>query len=289
MYRSYCLSVAGVHILFESDCEIVQNEEFLPFISEESTADILATIRMAKDIPKVPEKTLYADMFCAVAENETGYLQKFFFGSANAQNQCVVSTYDPNNKHILIEYPDLDAYKQLTFRSCFYWLGFESYLLKRNKICLHASLVDTHLGGILFSGVSGIGKSTQAELWCKYLGARQINGDRPILSKEGDGWIAWGSPYAGSSRCYINESSSVSAIVLLKQSSKCALRRLKPSEAFRGVWAGLTIRSWDSSFVDTASLLTMDLVTTVPIYEFCCTPDEYAVNFLEAELRREGL
>lgn len=289
MYRSYCLSVAGVHILLESDCVIVQNEEFLPFISKESTADILATIRMTRNIPKIPKKTLYADMFCAVAKNEAGYLQKFFFRSANAQKQCVVATYDSDNQHILIEYPDLDAYKQLTLSSCFYWLGFESYLLQKNKLCLHASFVDTHLGGILFSGTSGIGKSTQAELWCSYRGARQINGDRPILSKKGNGWIAWGSPYAGSSRCYINESSAVSAIVLLKQSSECTLRRLKPFEAFRGVWTGLTIRSWDSSFVDAASLLTMDLVATVPIYEFCCTPDEHAVNFLEAELRREDL
>lgn len=289
MYRSYCLSVAGVHILFESDCEIVQNEEFLPFISEESTADIFATIRMARNIPKVPEKTLYSDMFCAVAKNEAGYLQKFFFGSADTHDQCVVSTYDPDNRHILIEYPDLDAYKRLTLRSCFYWLGFENYLIQRGKLCLHASLVDTHFGGILFSGVSGIGKSTQAELWCKHRVARQINGDRPILSKESDGWLAWGSPYAGSSRCYINESSPVSAIVLLKQSPVCTLRRLRPSEAFRRVWAGLTICSWDPAFVDTASLLTMDLVGAVAVYEFCCTPDEYAVNFLEAELRREGL
>lgn len=289
MFKRYCLSVAGVHIQFESDCEILQNEEFLPFITKECTADIHATIRMARNIPKIPEKTLYADMFCAVAENEAGFLQKFFFGSADGHDQCVVSTYDPDNKHILIEYPDLDAYKQLTLSSCFYWLGFESCLLQRKRLCLHASFVDTHLGGILFSGVSGIGKSTQAELWCNYRRARQINGDRPILSKEENGWIAWGSPYAGSSRCYVNESSAVSAIVLLKQSPKCTLRRLKPSEAFRGVWAGLTIRSWDPAFVDSASLLAMDLVTAVPVYEFCCTPDEYAVNFLEAELRREGL
>lgn len=289
MYRNYCLSVAGVHILLESDCEIVRNEEFLPFISEENTPDIRATVRMAANAPKLPENLLYSDMFCAASRNEAGCLQKFIFGNANSRNQSVVATYDPDNKHILIEYPESDAYKQLTLRSCFYWLGFENYLLQRNKLCLHASLVDTHLGGLLFSGASGIGKSTQAELWSKYRGARQINGDRPILSKEIDRWIAWGSPYAGSSRCYLNESCPVSAIVLLKQAPRCILRRVKLSEAFRGVWAGLTVRSWDASFVDAASLLTMDLVTAVPVYEFCCTPDEYAVDFLEAQLRREGL
>lgn len=287
MTRHYFLSVAGISILLESDRPIVENEEFLPFLTGENTPDIHATIKMAVKELKLPEKPLYADTFCAVAGNEAGHLQKFFFGSANAQDRCVVSTYDPDHKHIRIEYPDVDAYRQLTLSSCFYWLGFEAYLLQRNKLCLHASLVDTPLGGILFSGISGIGKSTQADLWCRYRGARQINGDRPILSKESAGWTAWGSPYAGSSRYYVNESAPVSAIVLLKQAPECTLRRLSPAEAFRGVWAGLTIRSWDPSFVNAASLLTIDLVTAVPVYEFRCTPDEQAVNCLEAELRRD--
>lgn len=287
MTRQYCLSVAGITICLESDRALVQNEEFLSFlISTENTTDIHSTIRMTVNDLKAPEKPLYSDMFCAVAVNEAGHLQKFFFGNRNERDACVVSTYYPDGKHILIEYPSAYSDRDLHLRSCFYWLGFESYLLRKNKLCLHASLVDTSLGGILFSGISGIGKSTQAELWCRYRGARQINGDRPILSKESDGWIAWGSPYAGSSRCYVNESCAVCAIVLLKQSTKCTLRRLDPAEAFRGVWAGLTVRSWDPSFVDVASILTMDLVTAVPVYEYCCTPDQQAVDFLEAELRK---
>lgn len=290
MIWRYCLNVAGVRILLESDCTIAQNDAFQPFmIEEEKNADILVTVRMTENLPEIPEKTCYEDMFCAIAKSEAGYLQKFFFGSGDKKNQWVVSTYDMDNGYIKIEYPDADAYKKLTLTSCFYWIGFEAYLLYKNRLCLHASLVDTSLGGILFSGISGIGKSTQAELWCRYRGARQINGDRPILSKEAKGWAAWGSPYAGSSRCYINESCALSVIVLLKQDAECTLRRLSPAEAFRGIWAGLTIRSWDASFVEKASLLTMDLVASVPIYEFCCTPDEHAVNFLEAELRREGL
>ncbi|MBP3664299.1 MAG: hypothetical protein J6J03_03980 [Tyzzerella sp.] len=241
---------------------------------------------MAVNDSKIPENPLYSDMFCAVARNSAGHLQKFFYGDNSATGGCVVSTYDVDNKHILIEYPLSYADKDLHLRSCFYWIGFESYLLQKSKLCLHASFIDTHLGGILFSGASGIGKSTQAELWCRYRSARQINGDRPILSKENDGWIAWGSPNAGSSRCYVNENSTVAAIVLLKQASMCTLRRLNPSEAFRGIWSGLTIRSWDPTFVDAASILAMDLVANVPVYEFCCTPDEQAVNFLEEELRR---
>lgn len=287
MRNQCCLRVAGLSVLFEADCPIAKSEEFAPFESEVKDPDILVTICKSKEKPKLPEKTLYKDMFYAVARRDDGCLQKFFYGNADDHNECVVATYDQNNKHVIIEYPDTVRYKQLTLTGCFYWLGFEAFLLQRDKLCLHASCVDTHLGGILFSGVSGIGKSTQADLWCKFRGARQINGDRPILSKENRGWKAWGSPYAGSSRCYVNDSCDIAAIVLLKQADHCKVRRLTPAEAFRGVWQGLTVRTWDTFFVEAASALLAELVVPIPVYEFSCTPDEHAVEVLEEELRKE--
>lgn len=287
MSYNYYLSVAGIKIFFESCCSIIVNEEFKPFLVEEMVPDIHSVILKTNDLPKIPKKPLYSDMFCSVAKNKDGYQQKFFFENRNMKNCYAVSTYNPNNKNILIEYPDSYDYSNLNLRSCFYWLGFEEILLRKRKLCLHAACVDTPLGGILFSGVSGIGKSTQAELWCKYRGARQINGDRPILSKEEKGWMAWGSPYAGSSKYYVNKSCAISAIVLLKQASNCSFRRLTQAEAFRGVWAGLTIHSWDLSFVEDASILNMDLIKNVPIFEFSCTPDEAAVEYLEKVLRKE--
>ena len=103
---------------------------------------------------------------------------------------------------------------------------------------LHASFVSTRYGGLLFSGVSGIGKSTQADLWQRYEGAELLNGDRTVLRRMDGVWTAFGSPYAGSSNCFVNESRPVRAIVLLSQGSACSLRRLSPAAAFRGLYAG---------------------------------------------------
>lgn len=198
-----------------------------------------------------------------------------------------MSTWDLENNQVYVEC--LSSYGQhiSEVQGCFYLLGLEKALLKYNRLCIHASCVDTELGGILFSGVSGIGKSTQAELWCRCRNARQINGDRPILAQSEEGWRAWGAPYAGSSRCYVNDCCNVSAIVMLRQEKQCSLRRLDSSEAFREVWKGLTIHSWDKSFVEKALDLTMDLIASVPVYAFGCTPDEAAVDYLERELQKE--
>ena len=276
------LSVAGVNILFESEYPLSVNQEFMPFLAEEAIPDLNANIRCVKRLPPVPQNTVYTDIFCSVSRNEDGHLQKFFFDSAD--NVYTVSTCDLDGFRVWIEYPSV---RSPDLQSCFYCLGFEEHLLHRNRLCLHASCVDTPVGGILFSGVSGIGKSTQADLWCRYRNARQINGDRPILSREDHGWRGWGSPYAGSSKVYVNESCRISAIILLKQAPTCSVRRLAPLKAFQAVWAGLTVHSWDAAFVEKASSLTVDLVSTVPVYEFDCTPDEEAVNYLEQVLRKE--
>ena len=282
----YDLSVAGLQIRIEADRTLVENQEFAAFLTAPAEADLHVIVRKAQMLPLPPQNPIHADMFCAVGENEAGYLQKFFFDTVDGP--YTVATYHPDGKTVWIEYPASGACGELDLQHCFYCLGFEASLLRRNKLCLHAACVDTHLGGILFSGVSGIGKSTQADLWCKYRGARQINGDRPILSHEGQKWFAWGSPYAGSSKCYVNDRCQVAAIVLLKQANTCSLRRLSPGEAFRGVWPGLTVRTWDAVFVNEASDLAMELVSSIPVYQFCCTPEENAVKYLEEELRKDN-
>ena len=285
MSYNYYLSVAGIKILFEADRPLAENIEFLPFLERETVPDLHVHIAVLEELPTIPTNPIYSDLFCAVTKDEKGRIQKFFFDSIDGP--YIVTTYDPDGCQAWIQYPAIKKVDGLQLQNCFYCLGFEEYLLRRNRLCLHASCVDTPLGGILFSGVSGVGKSTQADLWCRHRGAKQINGDRPILSKEEHHWLAWGSPYAGSSKVYVNESCPITAIVLLKQSPSCRLRRLSTAEAFCGVWAGLTVHTWDASYVAAASDLTIDLVTTVPVYEFSCTPDKAAVEFLEQELRKE--
>lgn len=285
MSHKYYLSVAGVKILFEADRPLVENKEFSPFLIDEVVPDLHVHITISDELPALPAVPVYSDQFCAVTKDKTDRIQKFFFDSVDGP--YTVTTYDPDGHQVWIEYPAIRKTDELQLQNCFYFLGFEEFLLRSNKLCLHASCVDTLLGGILFSGISGIGKSTQADLWCRYRSAKQINGDRPIVGKEDSGWFAWGSPYAGSSKCYVNDKCRIAAVVLLKQSASCSLRRLTQLEAFRGVWSGLTIHSWDISFVEAASNLTIDLITSVPVYEYGCTPDDLAVDFLEQALRKE--
>ena len=151
----------------------------------------------------------------------------------------------------------------------------------------YASLIESEYGGILFTGPSGIGKSTQADMWAKYEKVEILNGDRPILKKENENWKAYGSPYAGSSDYYVNKSTNVKAIIVLEQSKTCSIERLKNSRAFLKLYSGMIVNTWRPDFVERVVDLTKDLIEQIPVYLLKCTPDYEAVKMLKSVLERE--
>lgn len=172
-------------------------------------------------------------------------------------------------------------------QNTFSHIGFEELLIRKNAIVLHASLIESEYGGILFTGPSGIGKSTQADMWAKYEKVEILNGDRPILKKENENWKAYGSPYAGSSDYYVNKSTNVKAIIVLEQSKTCSIERLKNSRAFLKLYSGMIVNTWRPDFVERVVDLTKDLIEQIPVYLLKCTPDYEAVKMLKSVLERE--
>lgn len=281
------LSIGGISLCLEADRPIALHRDFQPFLTEEASPDFRACFHLVTALPPIPNEVLHEDLCYRVHPDGKGGYLRTFFDAPRDLTPYAVAVYDYPRGTIQVDYLEKGAHCVSEMGNSFFHLGFESLLIHKNRLCLHAACVRTHLGGILFSGPSGVGKSTQAELWCAFRGAKQINGDRPILSRKEDSWLAWGSPYAGSSRCHINESCPVTAIVMLRQAKECSLRRLSLPEAFRAVWSGLTVCSWDETFVETASSLALELIASVPVLEFACTPDQQAVEYLEQGLRKE--
>lgn len=157
-------------------------------------------------------------------------------------------------------------------------LGAEYPLLWHGRIILHSSLV-LHRGRvILFSGPSGVGKSTQAALWQQYAGAQVLNGDRAVIDCAGG--IAHGSPFSGSSGIRIQAAAPIRAIVFLEQGEQNLIAPVSPLEAYRRLYSQVIANPWDSDYTEKLCNLIEILIRQNPMYRFTCRPDGTAVAAL---------
>lgn len=165
-------------------------------------------------------------------------------------------------------------HKNYLFNIC----GLEKLLIQNQRIVFHSCYINMEGKGLLFSGDSGIGKSTQGALWERYAQASVINGDRSVLGKKEGQWYVYGFPFSGTSGICRNITSPLCGIVFLKQSKENRIRRVKPVEAGRLLWPQITVNQWNPDYVDRVLELMNQIAAEVPIYELCCTPDERAVS-----------
>ena len=285
------LHIAGLDIEMETEKLLYVNESFVPFLAHKETIGSAGSryhaVFRQTDRLEIPAEVgrIRTRDFDVYEESAGRYVR--FYRDGREGKYYAVSRFNRESRMVQIRYLAGKEKSVSETGNSFLHIEWENMLLVEEKMILHASCVrHPKLGGILFSGPSGVGKSTQADLWCVYLGADLLNGDRTILGRGLQGWNAYGSPYAGSSRCYVNESCSVTAVVMLKQSPICRIRRMSKPEAFRAVYAGLTVNNWDSRFVEQICDLAGALIWNVPVYELSCTPDKHAVEILYSELQK---
>ena len=160
--------------------------------------------------------------------------------------------------------------------------AMEKRMLAKDAMVLHCSVLKVKSGVILFSGPSGIGKSTQAGLWTKYRKARVINGDRTLLKKENGRWMSLGWPICGSSEICHNESFPVKAIVFLDQSPENGGMKCRYFDATKQLISQLTINAWNPSVVEKIWSMAEDLAADVPVFYYHCNMEENAVDTLES-------
>ncbi|MEE3378080.1 MAG: hypothetical protein VZR35_06335, partial [Lachnospiraceae bacterium] len=123
----------------------------------------------------------------------------------------------------------------------------------------------------------GSGKTTQAELWNRYLKARILNGDKVFISREEDGFYAYGSPWAGSSPYRENHGAPMRAVIVLQKGENNEIRRLRGEELLRFFVPNIFLPYWEGTLLD-AALGTLDaLISAVPVYLLTCRADEEAV------------
>lgn len=146
-----------------------------------------------------------------------------------------------------------------------------------DALLVHGALVEYEGMGILFTGPSGIGKTTQAELWAKHLGARIINGDKVLVRLLEDGCYGFGLPWRGSSSYCLNQKVPLRAVVALGQAKENRIHRMTDLESMEHFLPHIFLPHWDEA-CHLRALDTVDrLIRQMPVYLLECRPDADAV------------
>lgn len=163
---------------------------------------------------------------------------------------------------------------------------FYTHAVRRQMLQLHCATIDDGGRGVLFLGPSGIGKTTQAERWAQFRGASIINGDIGFVQRTGQGYLAWGTPWHGSSPYCLNASVPVKALVVLKQAPENRLRELTGFEKVSEIAGSVFYPTWLEDGMELCTDTLNHLLTDLPVYRLDNRADREAVELLAKELDR---
>lgn len=167
------------------------------------------------------------------------------------------------------------------------WLFYEK-LYSYGGMMLHSSAVELDGRAYLFSGPSGMGKSTHTRLWQKeFPAARVFNDDKPVLRQLDGTWYAYGTPWCGKDGININMKVPLAGICFLRRGTENSIRRLSPLEATAAVISQSNRRFATAQGLAYLTDLVDRLVLDIPIYELKCLPEPEAAH-LSYETMRGG-
>ncbi len=163
--------------------------------------------------------------------------------------------------------------------------GFYSYMSLKETLLIHASAIAYEGKGLVFTAASGVGKTTQAELWAKYKNARILNGDKVFLKQEEDGIHAWGTPWNGSSCYALNESAKLKAIVVLEQAEENSIHKLNVLESMQYFVPHIFFPCWDERCEQSVLTFLDHVLEETDVYLLKCRPDKTAVELLASVIK----
>ncbi|MBI9060594.1 MAG: hypothetical protein JEZ14_01310 [Marinilabiliaceae bacterium] len=150
-----------------------------------------------------------------------------------------------------------------------------------NGFMIHASGVNDHGNGYLFSAVSGTGKSTMADLWAQK-GATVINDDRLIVrSSAGGDFFIYNTPMPYYSD--VTKSAPVKACFLLKQATENYIARLTEIQSVLGMMGNCIQHLYSQSRIENHMMLIQNLVQQCDVFEVGFKPDTDIVDLIRQE------
>jgi hypothetical protein len=290
--RKYNLNIAGYIIGFEaaeSGPVLVPSSRFIRNLCPKCESDLLITVHSGSFmLPSDAERVFHAPFveeingmqihhkanFWSIWKNDSGLFIKTIFPLSSSEKNAVLKFSLTSNKWDLWVEGDereIDPFEYPLDGLILYYLT-----VINSDIMIHASGVNISGHGYLFSGVSGKGKSTMANLWSN-TGAKVIHDDRLIIRNTVSGYRMYNTPV------YENDEpleSPLDKIFLIEHGIENMLVPLKESNAVSHVMANCIQHNWGHEIIAKLLGSVSIMCGTIPVFKLSFTPDKSVIDHI---------
>jgi len=284
--KSIDISVSGFNIRLQSESigNIALEEGYIPFINDTPSDKCDVIIKSVAGISSellIPGKVIFE------AKNES----QLFFSISQYANDYKFSIYSQEKpdeiQQIAILKKDLSSwtvYSANTVQPVYpllYPLGaLVLYYLtvKYDAVMIHASGVFDGNKGRIFTGFSGVGKSTMAGLWMNK-GNLIVNDDRLIIRKEKDGYFMHNTPMFYRDQ---PKKTRLHSINLIRHAKENSIHQISGAQAVSKVMAFCIQHSYNASVLEHHLDFISGLCNHIKVFEVGFTPDEKIIDFIKS-------
>ena len=145
-------------------------------------------------------------------------------------------------------------------------------LAQKKGALIHASGVEYHGRGYMFSGRSGAGKSTLSRKFALQ-GHEVLSDDRIVVRKIHGDFRMFGTPWSGEAGIAQNKDLLLHSIFFLHHGEKNFIREISPAEAVEKLMPVTSIPWYDESAMTKILTFCEELVSSCPAYDLFFRPD----------------
>jgi hypothetical protein len=159
------------------------------------------------------------------------------------------------------------------------------YSLGRTGLLLHAAGLAFEGRGVVFSGVSGAGKSTIAGLAAERPGWLALSDDRIVLRFEAAAGVrCHGTPWPGEGQIARSDSAPAAALLFIEQAATNEVRALPQRDGLQRLFRTASVLWFDTEHVSDTLAACGELVRRVPPAVLRFRPETGAVELVEGLL-----
>ncbi|MDR2524754.1 MAG: hypothetical protein LBC83_00950 [Oscillospiraceae bacterium] len=289
--QNFTVSIGEILISYQYDKSIIAkgNEPFVAFLTPQYMPDgkshIMNYVSVVDKIPsanidvEMTASTIYWKMWTVSSGyhieffNNEGLLTSIVKSNNNFTVNKIIMLRDILNSTVFLP-SDVHAFLLIGY------FGFRDI-----GLFIHGSMIRYQDKGVIFSGISGSGKSTICALASEFLNQKIITDDR-ILVRFNDGVECYSTPYDWKIERCNNIKTHMGCIVYLKHGSSNWIRKLSYDEKMMKLFSTNLLPFFvPEGMLRIAKAFDL-IVNSVPIIEYHFKPDRSAIEYLLLYLRQ---